>query len=89
MTYPSELLLLVTLITPVIVGLSEVAKQTVSIPKNLIPLVALVIGVLVGIAATPFTTVDMYVRIWSGAIAGLASTGLYEVGKQRDGKTKV
>ncbi|TCI25590.1 holin [Exiguobacterium sp. SH5S4] len=88
MEYPTELLLLVTLIAPVIVGLNEVAKQSINIPKNLVPLVALFIGILVGIAAAPFTTVDIYVRIWAGAIAGLTSTGLYEVGKQREGHTK-
>lgn len=88
MEFPAELLLLVTLISPVIVGLSEVAKQTVRIPKNMIPLVAIFIGILVGIAAAPFTTVDIYIRIWAGVIAGLASVGLYESGKTRDGYTK-
>lgn len=88
MDYPQELLLLVTLITPVIVGLNEVIKQSISIPKNLIPLVALFVGILVGLAAAPFTSVDIFVRIWAGAIAGLSSTGLYEVGKHRDRYTK-
>lgn len=88
MEFPAELLLLVTLISPVIIGLSEVAKQTVRIPKNMIPLVAIFIGILVGIAAAPFTTVDIYIRIWAGVIAGLASVGLYESGKTRDGYTK-
>lgn len=88
MEFPGELLLLVTLISPVIIGLSEVAKQTVRIPKNIIPLVAIFIGIIVGIAAAPFTTVDIYIRIWAGVIAGLASVGLYESGKSRDGYTK-
>ncbi|AYP68455.1 holin [Exiguobacterium phage vB_EalM-137] len=88
MEYPTELLLLVTLIAPVIIGLNEVAKQSINIPKNLIPLVALFIGILVGILAAPFTTVDIYVRIWAGAIAGLTSVGLYESGKTRNGYTK-
>lgn len=88
MEFPAELLLLVTLISPVIIGLSEVAKQTVRIPKNMIPLVAIFIGILVGIAAAPFTTVDIYIRIWAGVIAGLASVGLYESGKTRNGYTK-
>lgn len=88
MEFPAELLLLVTLISPVIIGLNEVAKQTVRIPKNIIPLVAIFIGILVGIAAAPFTTVDIYIRIWAGVIAGLASVGLYESGKERKGYTK-
>lgn len=88
MEFPAELLLLVTLISPVIIGLSEVAKQTVRIPKNIIPLVAIFIGIMVGIAAAPFTTVDIFIRIWAGVIAGLASVGLYESGKERDGYTK-
>lgn len=88
MEFPAELLLLVTLISPVIIGLSEVAKQTVRIPKNIIPLVAIFIGIIVGIAAAPFTTVDIYIRIWAGVIAGLTSVGLYESGKEREGYTK-
>lgn len=88
MEFPAELLLLVTLISPIIIGLSEVAKQTVRIPKNMIPVIAILIGVFVGIATAPFTTVDIYIRIWAGAIAGLTSVGLYESGKTRNGHTK-
>lgn len=88
MEFPTELLLLVTLITPVIIGLSEVAKQTIRIPKNMIPVVAIFIGIIVGAAAAPFTSVDVYIRVWAGAIAGLTSVGLYESGKTRSGYTK-
>ncbi|WP_031423032.1 holin [Exiguobacterium sp. NG55] len=88
MEFPGELLLLVTLISPVIIGLNEVAKQAVRIPKRMIPVVAIFIGILVGIASAPFTTVDVFIRIWAGAIAGLTSVGLYESGKSRDGYTK-
>lgn len=87
MEYPTELLLLVSLIAPVVVGLNEVIKQSLNIPKNLIPLVALFIGLLVGVVAEPFSTMDVYLRMWAGVIAGLSSTGIYEVGKKREGHT--
>ena len=73
-----EMLAFATILTPVIVALVELVKKTVTLQKNYIPLVALVIGVFVGIVAYPFTDFGLTLRIWAGALSGLASTGLFE-----------
>lgn len=74
----ANILLLVSVITPIITALVNVVKQA-PINKNWIPVVAVVLGLLVGFAATPFTDLDMVTRLWAGGLAGLAATGFYEV----------
>lgn len=81
-------LTLATILVPFITALTQLAKNTVSIPKNYIPLVALIIGLLIGFAAAPFTDLNVVLRLWAGGIAGLSSTGLYEAVKQRSGQSK-
>lgn len=88
MNQMTEILLLVSVLTPIITALTEVVKKAVNTPLNLIPVIALFIGLLVGFAAQPFSDLDLYLRLWAGAIAGLTGTGLYEVVKQRDGESK-
>jgi len=86
---PVEMILLITFLAPVILGLTETAKRMFSIKKDYLPTVAIIIGLLVGFAAgPPLFEMHIILRLWSGALAGLASTGLYEAGTKRQGKTK-
>jgi hypothetical protein len=85
---PPDLILLIAFATPVIYGLVEAIKQMFSVKKDYIPLIAVVVGLFVGFAASPIIQMDMYLRLWAGGLAGLASTGLYEFTTKRNGKTK-
>ena len=78
----SETLLFATLLSPVVVGLVEVAKQTFKLGTQYAPITALALGVLVGIAASPFTEMDLLLRAWAGGLAGLASMGLFDLYKK-------
>lgn len=84
----AEMALLISFLTPVIVGLVEVAKQVFTMPKNFVPLIAVAVGLIAGFVAAPFVELDWTLRLWAGAIAGLASTGLYETQTKREGQTR-
>lgn len=81
-------LIFATIIAPVIVALVELAKRTFTLPKNYIPLIAFMIGIVIGIISYPFTDLDTTLRVWAGGISGLAATGLFEIGNEREGMTK-
>lgn len=84
----AEVLIFATLISPIILGVVELIKQTASFPKKYVPLIAVVVGILVGIAAQPFTELDLVLRLWAGGLSGLAATGLFELVKPSTGNTK-
>lgn len=71
-----------------VLALVQLVKTTINLPKNIIPLIGVVIGVLVGAAASPFTDLELVLRLWAGGLAGLSATGLFELGNKRDGGTK-
>lgn len=83
-----DILLFASIIAPIVMALVEVVKKTVSTPINLIPVIALVIGLIVGGLSYPFSELDLTIRLWAGALAGLAGTGLFELVKQREGNSK-
>lgn len=83
-----EMLILASLLVPIITGLTTVFKAALSIKKNFIPLIAIALGLLISAFAGSFTPLPLDLRLWAGGLAGLASTGLYEVVKKREGKTK-
>lgn len=83
-----EVLAFATVIAPIILALVELAKRTVTFPKNYVPIIALILGLLVGFAAQPFTDLDLVLRLWAGGLAGLSSTGLFELFNKREGETK-
>ncbi|NGP46895.1 holin [Bacillaceae bacterium SIJ1] len=66
----------------------QAIKKTVSVPKNYVPSLSLIVGLVLAVLSFPFTDLDLSVRLWVGAIAGLAGTGLFEVVNKREGKTK-
>jgi len=63
-----------------VLALVQLVKTTVNLPKNIVPLIGVVIGILVGAAASPFTELDLVLRLWAGGLAGLSATGLFELG---------
>lgn len=84
----TEVLLFATILAPIILALVELVKRSVSFPKKYIPLIALLIGVFIGFAAYPFTELQLDLRLWAGGLAGLSSTGLFELGTNRDGTSE-
>ncbi|MCP3026890.1 holin [Halobacillus sp. A5] len=83
-----ELLLFVTVLSPFVVGSVEVIKRTIPLPKNYVPLLSVGTGLLLGSLAYPLTDMDLVLRLWAGAGAGLSGTGLFEIVNRRDGFTK-
>jgi len=72
-----------------VLALVQLVKNTVNLPRNLVPAVGLVIGLLVGALAYPFTPMELVLRLWSGGLAGLSATGLFELAfNKRSGSTK-
>ena len=73
----------------VLAGVQLVKTTVVSIPKNIVPVVGVVIGLVIGLVSYPFTDLSLTLRLWSGALAGLSATGLFElVFNKREGLTK-
>ncbi|RXH52487.1 holin [Kurthia gibsonii] len=83
-----DVLILATILLPIIVAVVELAKKAVNIKKNYVPLIAVVLAVMIAAAAYPFTELNLVMRLWAGLLAGLASTGLFEITKYREGFTK-
>lgn len=83
-----DVLILATILLPIIVAVVELAKNAVNIKKNCVPLIAVVLAVMIAAAAYPFTDLNLVMRLWAGLLAGLASTGLFEITKYREGFTK-
>jgi hypothetical protein len=75
----TAILAFATILLPIVTGVTQLFKQTISMSKNLVPIVALGIGLLIGWLAAPLTDLDWILRLWAGGFAGLASTGLFEL----------
>jgi len=76
----TEILAMATVIAPITWGVLQVVKHATKVNKRYIPLLALIVGVVLGLIAT-FLDADITIRMWAGGISGLASTGLFELGK--------
>jgi hypothetical protein len=84
----NQVLLFTTILSPILTALVGVIKTTVKVPDNYLPAISIVVGLVIGLAAQSFTDLDMVSRLWSGLLAGLGGTGLYEVFKNRTGTSK-
>ncbi|MFJ7471106.1 holin [Peribacillus frigoritolerans] len=83
-----QVLIFTTILAPIVAAVVQVVKQTVTLPNNVLPILSLVIGFVVGSVAFPFTEMDLVLRLWAGAFAGLGGTGLYELVAKREGTSK-
>lgn len=84
----TAVLIFASILAPIITALVEVIKKAANIPANFVSVLALLVGLVIGFSAVPFTDLDYVNRLWAGGLAGLASVGLFEVVKQREGTTK-
>ncbi|MEC3770708.1 holin [Bacillus velezensis] len=83
-----EVLIFSTILAPILTALVQLVKKTVKLPTNIVPALSFVIGIGLGAIAYPFTDLDLVLRLWAGGFAGLAATGLFEIGTKREGTTK-
>lgn len=85
----NNVLAFATLLSVFVLAIVQLIKNTISIPRNLVPLIGLAVGLLIGAVAYPFTDLDLTLRLWSGGLAGLSATGLFELAfSDRKGATK-
>lgn len=84
----TEVLIFATILAPIILALVQLFKKTFNIKNNLLSLIALAVGLFVGFAASPFTDLDLVLRLWAGGLAGLSATGLYELMDNQSGASK-
>lgn len=84
----TEVLFFATILAPIILALVQLVKKTVNIKNNLLSLIALAVGLFVGFAASPFTDLDLVLRLWAGGLAGLSATGLFELMDHQNGYSK-
>ena len=84
----TEVLIFATILMPIVLGLTELVKRTINLPKTIVPLIAFVVGLFVGFAALPFADLELVLRLWSGGLAVLAAAGLFELGTPTEGTTK-
>lgn len=80
------ILLFSTVLAPIVLAFVQLVKNTGVVSKKILPLVAVVIGLLIGFASFPFSDLDLALRLWAGAIAGLAATGLFELTLNKNNK---
>ncbi|ARW40213.1 holin [Bacillus amyloliquefaciens] len=83
-----EVLIFATILAPILTALVQLVKKTIKLPTNIVPALSFVIGIGLGAIAYPFTDLDLVLRLWAGGFAGLAATGLFEIGAKREGTTK-
>ncbi|ARV43552.1 holin [Bacillus subtilis] len=83
-----DVLIFATVLAPILTALVQLVKKTVKLPTNVIPALSFVIGIGLGAVAYPFTDLELVLRLWAGGFAGLAATGLFELGAKREGTTK-
>lgn len=85
----TEVLAFASVLAMFVLALVQLVKNTINVRKNVLPLVGLVVGLVVGFLAYPFTDLDLVLRLWSGGLAGLSATGLFELAfNKREGTTK-
>ncbi|WP_088810468.1 MULTISPECIES: holin [unclassified Listeria] len=89
MNFGEELLAYMTFLTISTTAIVQVVKSTNKIPRHYLPLVSLMIGITVGGLATLIPGAgSISVMLWSGGLAGLGGTGLFEQFTKRDGNLK-
>lgn len=78
-----------TILVPLVISLVELLKITINMPKRIVPLLSFLIGIGIGFISTPFTELELVLRLWAGGLAGLSATGLFELAfNKHEGMTK-
>jgi len=77
-----KILMMATVIVAVTNGVVHAIKKTKLIKTRYLPIVAIFVGVGLGGSAL-FMDLTITERLWAGGISGLASVGLFELGKKR------
>lgn len=75
-----EILALATIIVPLTTAVVEAIKKTTGVNERFLPLLAILLGIILGGGAY-FLVDDLGLRMWAGGVSGLASVGLFELGK--------
>lgn len=83
-----EVLIFATVLAPIILAVVQLLKKSFVIKNSLISLIALAVGLFIGFAASPFTDLDLVLRLWAGGLAGLSATGLFELIDKQHGESK-
>lgn len=85
----TQVLSFASILAVFVMSIVQLVKTTLNINKNFVPVVGVLVGLLIGVVAYPFTDMDLVLRLWSGGLAGLSATGLFELAfNKRDGNTK-
>lgn len=75
-----EILLAATVISPLIVGITGLIKIQIN-NYRILPVINLIAGILLGVLyALSFVQEDIILYAWAGAAAGLAASGLFDLG---------
>jgi hypothetical protein len=78
-----NVLIIVSVLVPIIAGLTQVVKQYVR--EKFYALVPVLIGLLLGPAYTVFSPdLSVWELLWAGGLAGLAAGGFYSVQNVRN-----
>lgn len=79
MEFGTEVLIYMTFLTVVTTAIVQVIKKANVVPSQYLPLLSLFVGVVAGALATFLPNAgSLAVMLWSGALAGLGGTGLFE-----------
>jgi len=83
----TEILAMATILMGITSGVVQAFKKATQVNKRYLPVVATVLGMGLG-AAAYFLDAEIGLRIWAGGVSGLASVGLFELGKNTKGEGK-
>lgn len=83
---PEQVLLLVSVLTPIVAGIVELLKH-VGLNTKYAPLTAICIGIALAVLYT-FGSIELSMRLWAGLLAGLAASGFYSQIKEQIKKTE-
>ncbi len=72
---PEQVLLLVSVLTPIVAAIVELIKH-VGLNTRYAPLVAVATGIVLA-ALYAFGSIELTMRLWAGLLAGLAASGFY------------
>ena len=83
----TEILAMATVLMGITSGVVQAVKKATQVNKRYLPVVATVLGMGLG-AAAYFLDAEIGLRVWAGGVSGLASVGLFELGKNTKGEGK-